>query len=219
MTLKEIRSLILFSLVVCIFHCVWESNACIHVEHALAHIGPASRSLQEGRRFAYKYLGSRVPYYDNSYACFQPSLVICGDISSNPGPLPPASSTHDEETFYHYDSSDLHRYRGHIVSGQNKHYMRLHYDVWDRIHHLGIARKRKTHRGSKGHGRKARSVHDHLGVPHHVFEVRIAGRQPSSCTNVFKAIPGLTGSYSGPHPSKSCCQVCSLECEIAESKR
>ena len=34
------------------------------------------------------------------------------------------------------------------------HLLKLSFDVWNRIHELGISRKRKTHRGSKGKGRR-----------------------------------------------------------------
>ena len=163
-----------------------EEYACVHVEHVLTDIGPACKSIREGRKSAYKYLGSPIPYYGNSSACFQVSLVLCGDISPNPGPLPPACDTHDEVTVHRYDSTDLHRY-GNMVSGQNKRYgMRLHHDVWNHIHHLGIARRRKTHRGSKGRGR-AKSARDHFEGSQ-AIEVRITCQQSSNCALLSKLL-------------------------------
>ena len=110
--------------------------------------------------------------------------MICGDISPNPGPLLPACDTHDDVTVHRYESTALHRYRN-MVSGQNKRYgMRLHHDVWNHIHHLGIARRRKTHRGSKGRGR-ARSARDHFEGSQ-AIEVRITCQQSSNCALLSK---------------------------------
>ena len=68
---------------------------------------------------------------------------------------PPAYQPFNQHSLREHESSSAH-----YPSSQPS--LKLNCDVWNRIHELGISRKRTTHRGSKGNGRRRRSAQNFL---------------------------------------------------------
>ena len=93
-------------------------------------------------------------YYNNSTSTFQISLTTCGDVSPNPGPHTECKKQYHPE----HDSQNMTDNGTRIIGTAKLHDLdlnttMLNNDVWNRIHQLGIFRKRKIHRGTKGRGR------------------------------------------------------------------
>lgn len=153
--------IISINLLILLFCNEWKEGSCntpvyytsskLHGPHTTMH-----------RTKTLKFLGNRVLYYSNSTSTFQISLTICEDVSPNPGP-------HSEcEKQYHnikYDpqirlTDNFTRTIGaaklNKLNNLGLNTPRLNNDVWNKIHQLGISRKRKTHRGTKGCGRLRR---------------------------------------------------------------
>ena len=175
MALNWITRILILTLLLCVCHHGW--NELFNLKSHL-HCGSSKPSHLIVKRSirTLKYLGCRIQYYTNSTATFQISLTIYGDIEPNPGPHPlsskndqhrqrrphPCSSNGNEGS---HDDSELYRNRraayypqrdGQIFRPSSRlvsQSFTLDYDVWKHIHELGISRKRKTHRGSKGRGR------------------------------------------------------------------
>ena len=121
--------------------------------------------LQERCKISTKYSGSHVAYYANSEATYQISLLSSGDVDPNPGPIELRTASnntnrdtdgspqrHDRTT---YTVADLHRFDPQL---HRHHHQQLNNEVWQRISSLGIARRKKTHRGKRA--TRTAFVHD-----------------------------------------------------------
>ena len=87
-------------------------------------------------------------YYSNTTATNRCLLFRSGDINPNPGPTPcePHSTSphHSSGRQLCYDVSTLHK-----LQPSSKCHYGLCKETWSTIDSLGIARKRKTHRGRR----------------------------------------------------------------------
>ena len=101
-----------------------------------------------------KFLGTRIAYYGNATATFQLDILVCGDISSNPGPDCSANN----------DIVDLHTYSR--ITYKSEELMKMNQSsspistlILNHIKLLGITPPRRTHRGTRG-GRRKTKKHD-----------------------------------------------------------
>ncbi len=118
-----------------------------------------------------KCYGNRIGYYANSDATFQLLLLKSGDVSPNPGPSEPCADLNQRIT---YDVATLHNLKLVTKSNCNK----LANKVFNRIKALGILRKRKTHRGSRGAGRK---IQQKCSQPMYITGLQKSHRAWTSC--------------------------------------
>lgn len=173
-----ITGLLLLTLLLCVSHCEWNEcrNVTLNSSTFFGRAQPSQHLSVKKSIKTLKYLGRHIRYYSNSTATFQISLTIYGDIELNPGPHPyisnhgnsdlqerpgsnPCNSNHDVEPTsacrfrqnFHYLHINDHPSSPSFYRASQP--FRLDYNVWIQIHGLGISRKRKTHRGSKGRRR------------------------------------------------------------------
>ena len=113
----------------------------------------------KGNEGTVKYVGVRVNYYSNSVASFRSTLLQAGDINPNPGPIvpesgathPPSSNcttqraTGNNEICYKYSVDDL------LKLDTSSSLIQPTRQIWNIIDDLGIARRRRTHRGRRRH--------------------------------------------------------------------
>ena len=200
MALKWITGLLLSTLLLCVPHCEW--NECGHVTlNSSLHFGCAKPSQHTPVKTSIrtlKYLGTHIWYYSNSTATFQIPLTVYGDKEPNPGPHPKISNCDRQRRprFHLWKTSDDNEEPTACRLGLNVYYshfndhpsscpsfyhasqsFRLDYDVWKRIHELGISRKRKTHRGTKGRRRSKNTDTNLQTLPPLIRERKVTYRR------------------------------------------
>lgn len=96
----------------------------------------------------HNFSGKRISYYTNSCATFQLKLVVCGDISPNPGP--DVSETHSRYAESNHSSNENHRFkysRNELMDLRGN--CMLPIKVWARMKFLNICNKQPTKRGCR----------------------------------------------------------------------